>query len=45
MVLTVHARDVVSLLKSIDIQDVNSFDWTRQLRYYWDKEINDCLVK
>ena len=45
MVLTVHARDVVQLLKSINIHDINSFDWTRQLRYYWEKEIDDCLVK
>ena len=26
MVLTVHARDVVQLLKSINVNDINSFD-------------------
>lgn len=41
-------------MKALDVQlfslcskvdDVNSFDWQKQLRYYWDPEIDNCVVR
>jgi dynein heavy chain len=38
VVIDVHARDVVQELIDKDIKDIANFDWTAQLRYYWDKD-------
>eukprot|EP00828_Plagiopyla_frontata_P006289 TRINITY_DN1271_c0_g1_i2.p1 TRINITY_DN1271_c0_g1~~TRINITY_DN1271_c0_g1_i2.p1 ORF type:complete len:1883 (-),score=297.33 TRINITY_DN1271_c0_g1_i2:372-6020(-) len=45
MVLDVHARDVVTLLIKTKVSSINSFDWTRQLRYYWEADVDDCIAK
>lgn len=36
VVIDVHARDVVGLLRDADIQNKDDFDWSSQLRYYWE---------
>lgn len=36
VVIDVHARDVVQELIDKDIRNIADFDWTAQLRYYWD---------
>jgi dynein heavy chain, axonemal len=41
VVIDVHARDVVQELIDKDIKDIANFDWTAQLRYYWEE--NDTL--
>lgn len=41
----IHARDVIEKLAKSNCSDVNGFDWLMQLRVYWDKERDDCLIK
>ncbi|XP_035375794.1 dynein heavy chain 2, axonemal [Electrophorus electricus] len=41
----VHARDVIDKLVKAGCCDVNSFDWLCQLRLYWDKEVDDCIIR
>ena len=45
IVLDVHARDVVSELVQKRVNNLNDFEFSKQLRYYWDAEIDDCLFK
>lgn len=41
VVIDVHARDVVQELIDKDIKSIFDFDWTAQLRYYWEE--NDIM--
>ncbi|CAL8125661.1 unnamed protein product [Orchesella dallaii] len=43
--IEIHARDVTDKLYKTGCQDLNSFDWLQQLRLYWDREENDCIVR
>ena len=42
--IDVHARDVVSLLITGGVHDVEDFDWVRQLRYYWQLDSSSCHI-
>lgn len=37
-VIDVHARDVTKDLVEKELDNINSFDWQCQLRYYWEEE-------
>ncbi|KAI4898373.1 hypothetical protein NFI96_012388, partial [Prochilodus magdalenae] len=41
----VHARDVIDKLAKGGCCDVNAFDWLCQLRLYWDKDMDDCIIR
>ncbi|KAK1890151.1 Dynein heavy chain 2 axonemal, partial [Dissostichus eleginoides] len=41
----VHARDVIDKLAKTGCNDVNAFEWLSQLRLYWDKESEDCIIR
>ncbi|KAF6321024.1 dynein axonemal heavy chain 6 [Rhinolophus ferrumequinum] len=43
--IDVHARDIVTDLVQAKVEEVNSFDWQRQLRYYWDIDIDNCVAR
>ena len=43
--IEVHARDVIDLLIKKQEFDENSFAWLQQLRLYWDRKIDDCIVR
>lgn len=42
VVIDVHARDVVQSLSDKGVESIDEFDWTAQLRYYW--EAKDTLM-
>uniref|UniRef100_A0A8D0HGT5 Dynein axonemal heavy chain 2 n=1 Tax=Sphenodon punctatus TaxID=8508 RepID=A0A8D0HGT5_SPHPU len=41
----VHARDVLEKLYKSGLLDVTSFEWLSQLRLYWDKDLDDCVIR
>lgn len=43
--IEVHARDVIEKLAKVGCTNANDFEWVSQLRFYWDREQNDCVVK
>ncbi|KAM5227834.1 dynein axonemal heavy chain 6 [Ctenodactylus gundi] len=43
--IDVHARDIVTELVQAKVDTVESFDWQRQLRYYWDVDLDNCVAR
>ncbi|CAL7938030.1 unnamed protein product [Xylocopa violacea] len=43
-VIEIHARDVIEKMYRANCKDVSAFEWLSQLRFYWDKDIDDCIV-
>ncbi|XP_044910412.1 dynein axonemal heavy chain 6 isoform X7 [Felis catus] len=43
--IDVHARDIVTELVQAKVEEVDSFDWQRQLRYYWDIDQDNCVAR
>ncbi|XP_004691642.1 PREDICTED: dynein heavy chain 6, axonemal [Condylura cristata] len=43
--IDVHARDIVTELVQAKVEQVDSFDWQRQLRYYWDIDLDNCVAR
>ncbi|XP_012629713.3 dynein axonemal heavy chain 6 [Microcebus murinus] len=43
--IDVHARDIVTELVESEVGTVDSFDWQRQLRYYWDIDLDNCVAR
>ncbi|CAE1329167.1 DNAH [Acanthosepion pharaonis] len=43
--IDVHARDIITDLVEKQIVNVKSFEWQKQLRYYWDLEQDNCVVR
>ncbi|XP_077117756.1 dynein axonemal heavy chain 2 [Ranitomeya variabilis] len=41
----VHARDVIDRMLKSGCMDVSSFEWLSQLRFYWEKDVDDCLIR
>ena len=41
----VHARDVVDELREANVSSTTDFMWQKQLRYYWDEDVDDLRVK
>ena len=45
LIIEVHARDIVSSFVRESIMNVTQFEWESQLRFYWDKHIDDLMIK
>ena len=45
IVIDVHARDVVTEILQKQVKNLNDFEFSKQLRYYWDAELDDCYVR
>jgi dynein heavy chain, axonemal len=43
--IEVHARDVIDKLARAGSTAVTDFEWVSQLRFYWERESNDCIVR
>ncbi|XP_063314781.1 dynein axonemal heavy chain 6 [Pelobates fuscus] len=43
--IDVHARDIVSDLVKEKVDSIENFDWQRQLRYYWDLDLDNCVAR
>ncbi|XP_006900461.1 PREDICTED: dynein heavy chain 6, axonemal [Elephantulus edwardii] len=43
--IDVHARDIVTELVETKVDGLESFDWQRQLRYYWDMDLDNCVAR
>ena len=41
----VHSRDVIRRLIDNQCESVYDFEWQKQLRFYWDFENDDCVVR
>ncbi len=41
----VHARDVTATLRDENVSTLNNFNWQQQLRFYWDNDEDDCVVR
>jgi dynein heavy chain len=41
----VHARDIIDELCERQVRSVHDFLWQQQLRYYWETDIDDCLIR
>ena len=41
----VHNRDIVESLKENEVGNVNEFKWQQQLRYYFNVESEECLIR
>ena len=47
IVIDIHARDVVRNMIKARVESINDFEWTKQLRYYWEvsEELEDCFAR
>ncbi|KAJ8670786.1 hypothetical protein QAD02_002045, partial [Eretmocerus hayati] len=45
VVIEIHARDVIEKMYKSNTRDVSAFEWLSQLRFYWDRDIDDCIVR
>ena len=45
LIIDVHARDIVDGFVRESILNAKEFAWESQLRFYWDKEVDDCIIK
>ncbi|KAG5895230.1 hypothetical protein JTB14_003447 [Gonioctena quinquepunctata] len=45
IVIDVHCRDIVRLLKELKVTSIADFNWISQLRYYWkDSLVSVCMI-
>ena len=45
IIIDVHARDIVESFVRDSIIDEQEFEWESQLRFYWDQEADELLVR
>lgn len=43
--IDVHARDMVTGMVQSKVSNANDFEWQKQLRYYWEADVDDCVVR
>ncbi|XP_039277425.1 dynein heavy chain 2, axonemal [Nilaparvata lugens] len=43
--IEIHARDVIEKMYKANCKDITAFEWLAQLRFYWDRDVDDCIVR
>ena len=43
--IDVHGRDMITGMVKSKVDAVTNFEWQKQLRYYWDLEMDNCVVR
>ncbi|CAG9862849.1 unnamed protein product [Phyllotreta striolata] len=43
--IEIHSRDVIDRLYRANCRDTNAFEWFSQLRFYWDRDLEDCVIR
>ncbi|CAG9819075.1 unnamed protein product [Phaedon cochleariae] len=43
--IEIHSRDVIDRLYKANCRDTNAFEWFSQLRFYWDRDADECVIK
>lgn len=43
--LATTCSDVVATMTRKGVSSLEDFEWTKQLRYYWDTDIDNCVVR
>ena len=41
----VHAKDMIVHMREENVDRINNFMWEQQLRYYWDPDEDDCIIR
>ncbi|XP_046962283.1 dynein axonemal heavy chain 2 [Vanessa cardui] len=44
-VIEIHSRDTVERLYKMGCMSVSAFEWFSQLKFYWDREREDCYIR
>ena len=44
IIIDVHARDIIDRFVRDSILDAREFDWESQLRFYWDRAVDDVRI-
>lgn len=45
IIVDVHGRDIVDRFVRDSVMDAREFEWESQLRFYWDKSPDSCVLK
>eukprot|EP00906_Rhabdomonas_costata_P000974 RCo001402 len=45
IIIDVHARDIVDRFVRDSVMDPREFEWESQLRFYWDRTADNCLIR
>jgi dynein heavy chain len=45
LIIDVHARDIVDGFVRESVLHAKEFAWESQLRFYWDREVDDCIIR
>jgi dynein heavy chain len=45
IIIDVHARDIVDRFVRDSIMNENEFQWESQLKFYWDKNSDDMIIR
>ena len=45
LIIDVHGRDIVDMFVRESVLNAKEFAWESQLRFYWDKDIDNCVIR